>query len=106
MAFGFIKKVFSFGKKEVVEEKPAEAGPLPALEALQEPAVEVFSPLGGEGGGRLRRACDGAVHRRSGRSALACGRCHPLPRPLPPRGGGEKNGGAVLSQEGTPGPMG
>ncbi len=50
MAFGFIKKVFSFGKKEVVEEKPAEAGPLPALEALQEPAVEVFSPLGGEGG--------------------------------------------------------
>ena len=29
MAFGFIKKVFSFGKKEVVEEKPAEAEALP-----------------------------------------------------------------------------
>jgi fused signal recognition particle receptor len=37
MAFGFIKKVFSFGKKEVVEEKPDETAPLPPLnfEALK-----------------------------------------------------------------------
>ena len=31
MAFGFIKKVFSFGKKEDVEQ-PAEAEPLPPLD--------------------------------------------------------------------------
>ncbi|WP_353644055.1 signal recognition particle-docking protein FtsY [Mesorhizobium sp. WSM2239] len=41
MAFGFIKKVFSFGKKEVVEERPAEDAPLPpidwkSLESLKE----------------------------------------------------------------------
>ena len=49
MAFGFIKKVFSFGKKEVVEEKIDEQAPLPplnfdALEALRGekgPAVEI-----------------------------------------------------------------
>ena len=31
MAFGFIKKVFSFGQKEV-EERPAEDAPLPPLD--------------------------------------------------------------------------
>ncbi len=41
MAFGFIKKVFSFGKKEVVEERIDETAPLPpincdALEALKD----------------------------------------------------------------------
>jgi fused signal recognition particle receptor len=52
MAFGFIKKVFSFGRKEVVEEKPDEAAPLPPLnfDALK-PAEEVApaspSPLRG-----------------------------------------------------------
>ena len=52
MAFNFIKKVFSFGRKEVVEEKPAEAEPLPppGLEALQEPAKEIPSPHSEEGG--------------------------------------------------------
>ena len=42
MAFGFIKKVFSFGKKEVVEEKIDETAPLPPLnfDALR-PAEEV-----------------------------------------------------------------
>ncbi len=46
MAFGFIKKVFSFGRKEVVEEKPAEAEPLPppGLEVPEEPAKEVPFP--------------------------------------------------------------
>jgi len=41
MAFGFIKKVFSFGKKEVVEEKIDETAPLPPLnfDALR-PAAE------------------------------------------------------------------
>lgn len=48
MAFGFIKKVFSFGKKEVVEEKVDETAPLPplnldALEALK-PASEQEVP--------------------------------------------------------------
>jgi len=48
MAFGFIKKVFSFGKKEVVEEKVDETAPLPplnfdALEALR-PAAEQEVP--------------------------------------------------------------
>ncbi|PLP56847.1 signal recognition particle-docking protein FtsY [Mesorhizobium loti] len=48
MAFGFIKKVFSFGKKEVVEEKVDETAPLPplnfdALEALK-PAAEQEVP--------------------------------------------------------------
>jgi fused signal recognition particle receptor len=40
MAFDFIKKVFSFGKKDIVEEKPDEAAPLPPLnlEALNPPA--------------------------------------------------------------------
>lgn len=48
MAFGFIKKVFSFGKKEVVEERPGEATPLPPLnfEALEglKPAAEQVAP--------------------------------------------------------------
>jgi fused signal recognition particle receptor len=48
MAFGFIKKVFSFGKKEVVEERPGEAAPLPPLnlEALEDlkPAAEQTAP--------------------------------------------------------------
>ena len=48
MAFGFIKKVFSFGKKEVVEAKVDETAPLPpltfdALEALK-PAAEQEVP--------------------------------------------------------------
>ena len=48
MAFGFIKKVFSFGKKEVVVEKVDETAPLPplnfdALEALK-PAAEQVVP--------------------------------------------------------------
>jgi fused signal recognition particle receptor len=43
MAFGFIKKVFSFGRKEVVEEKIDETAPLPPLnfDALKPPAEEV-----------------------------------------------------------------
>ncbi len=51
MAFGFIKKVFSFGKKEVVEEKIDEQAPLPpinwdSLEALRSdaPAVAEATP--------------------------------------------------------------
>lgn len=48
MAFGFIKKVFSFGKKEVVEERPDETAPLPPLnlEALEDlkPAAEQTAP--------------------------------------------------------------
>ncbi|MGB3539928.1 MAG: signal recognition particle-docking protein FtsY [Mesorhizobium sp.] len=48
MAFGFIKKVFSFGRKEVVEERPAEAELLPPLnlDALEElkPAAEQAAP--------------------------------------------------------------
>ncbi|MFC3206937.1 signal recognition particle-docking protein FtsY [Aquamicrobium soli] len=54
MAFGFIKKVFSFGRKEVVEDKPAdEAAPLPplnldALEGLK-PVEETPSSPAGEG---------------------------------------------------------
>ncbi|KRA00395.1 hypothetical protein ASD64_02190 [Mesorhizobium sp. Root157] len=43
MAFGFIKKVFSFGKKEVVEEKIDETAPLPPLnfDALRPAGEEV-----------------------------------------------------------------
>ena len=45
MAFGFIKKVFSFGRKEVVEEKPDETAPLPplnfeALKPVETPALD------------------------------------------------------------------
>ncbi|TKB24208.1 MAG: signal recognition particle-docking protein FtsY, partial [Mesorhizobium sp.] len=45
---GFFKKIFSFGKKEVVEERPDEAAPLPPikwdeLEALK-PAAEQAVP--------------------------------------------------------------
>jgi fused signal recognition particle receptor len=50
MAFGFIKKVFSFGKKEVVEERPAEDAPLPpidwkSLESLKEGQESASSAL-------------------------------------------------------------
>jgi fused signal recognition particle receptor len=50
MAFGFIKKVFSFGKKEVVEERPAEDAPLPpidwkSLENLKEEQESASSSL-------------------------------------------------------------
>jgi fused signal recognition particle receptor len=50
MAFGFIKKVFSFGRKEVVEEKPDETAPLPplnfeALKPAEEPAPDAPLPL-------------------------------------------------------------
>ncbi len=42
MAFGFIKKIFSFGKKEVIEvEQPAET-PVEALAPALEPAVEAI----------------------------------------------------------------
>ena len=46
MAFGFIKKVFSFGKKEVVEEKIDETAPLPPLnfDALKELKAETQPP--------------------------------------------------------------
>ncbi len=52
MAFGFIKKVFSFGRKEVVEEKPDETTPLPplnfdALKPAEEVAANVPLPLEG-----------------------------------------------------------
>ncbi|RWM86188.1 MAG: signal recognition particle-docking protein FtsY, partial [Mesorhizobium sp.] len=45
---GFLKKIFSFGKKEVVEERIDETAPLPpikwdALEALK-PATEQAAP--------------------------------------------------------------
>ncbi|HEV2899766.1 MAG TPA: signal recognition particle-docking protein FtsY [Pseudaminobacter sp.] len=48
MAFGFIKKVFSFGKKEVVEKRPTEDAPLPpidwkSLESLKEGEESVSS---------------------------------------------------------------
>ena len=48
MAFGFLKKIFSFGKKEVIEvphegEAPVEAAaPLPELPAS---ALEIESPV-------------------------------------------------------------
>jgi fused signal recognition particle receptor len=50
MAFGFIKKVFSFGKKEVVEERPAEDEALPpidwkSLESLKDGQESVSSAL-------------------------------------------------------------
>ncbi len=48
MAFGFIKKIFSFGKKEVqetVEEAPQQTGALPTPEGmLQEPPAETLPP--------------------------------------------------------------
>jgi fused signal recognition particle receptor len=52
MAFGFIKKVFSFGRKEVVEEKPDETAPLPplnfdALKPTEEAAPDLSIPLAG-----------------------------------------------------------
>ena len=52
MAFGFIKKVFSFGRKEVVEEKPDETAPLPplnfdALKPAGEAAPDASLPLDG-----------------------------------------------------------
>ena len=43
MAFGFIKKVFSFGRKEVVEEKAGETAPTPGPDALK-PAGEPAPP--------------------------------------------------------------
>ncbi|GLS30114.1 fused signal recognition particle receptor [Mesorhizobium albiziae] len=47
MAFGFIKKVFSFGKKEVIEEKIDETAPLPPLnfEALKDLKAETQPPV-------------------------------------------------------------
>ncbi|RUW68050.1 signal recognition particle-docking protein FtsY, partial [Mesorhizobium sp. M4B.F.Ca.ET.049.02.1.2] len=50
---GFFKKIFSFGKKEVVEERVDETAPLPpikwdALEALK-PAAEQAPHPDGEG---------------------------------------------------------
>ena len=47
MAFGFIKKVFSFGKKEVVEEKIDETAPLPPLnfDALKDLRAETQPPI-------------------------------------------------------------
>jgi len=52
MAFGFIKKVFSFGRKEVVEEKPDETAPLPplnfdALKPAEDTAPDAPLPLEG-----------------------------------------------------------
>ncbi len=46
MAFGFIKKVFSFGKKEVIEEKIDETAPLPPLnfDALKDLKTETQPP--------------------------------------------------------------
>ena len=44
MAFGFIKKVFSFGRKEVVEE--------PAAEETLPPAAEQAAPETAEAGRR------------------------------------------------------
>ncbi|MEQ1936983.1 signal recognition particle-docking protein FtsY [Mesorhizobium sp. CN5-321] len=46
MAFGFIKKVFSFGKKEVVEEKIDETAPLPPLnfDALKPAPADEAAP--------------------------------------------------------------
>lgn len=50
MAFGFIKKIFSFGKKEVqetVEEIREETSGLPSPEILtEEPAAETLAPEG------------------------------------------------------------
>ena len=45
MAFGFIKKIFTFGKNEVEETPPAEAQPVPAVPETPVPApVEVPAP--------------------------------------------------------------
>ncbi|TIP55343.1 MAG: signal recognition particle-docking protein FtsY, partial [Mesorhizobium sp.] len=72
---GFFKKIFSFGKKEVVEERIDETAPLPpikwdALEALKPAAEQAVPhpPLDGEG----RREAAGR-----GDSAEAA---HPHPR--------------------------
>ena len=73
---GFFKKIFSFGKKEVVEERVDETAPLPpikwdALDALKPEAEQApHPPLDGEG----RRAAAGR-----GDSADA-GASHPHPR--------------------------
>jgi fused signal recognition particle receptor len=53
MAFGFIKKVFSFGKKEIIEERPAEDAPLApidwkSLEGLKEGQESASSALSDE----------------------------------------------------------
>ncbi|RWK00649.1 MAG: signal recognition particle-docking protein FtsY, partial [Mesorhizobium sp.] len=73
---GFFKKIFSFGKKEVVEERVDETAPLPpikwdALEALKPEAEQApHPPLDGEG-----------RHEVAGRGDSAdAGASHPHPR--------------------------
>ncbi|MEI9404485.1 signal recognition particle-docking protein FtsY [Mesorhizobium argentiipisi] len=101
---GFFKKIFSFGKKEVVEERVDETAPLPpikwdALDTLkpeaeqaapevsareQEPAS--YPPLDGEGRHEVARRDDGADvgHPRAalGTSPIG-GEVEPTPQPAP-----------------------
>ncbi|PBC05741.1 signal recognition particle-docking protein FtsY [Mesorhizobium sp. WSM3860] len=91
---GFFKKIFSFGKKEVVEERVDETAPLPpikwdALEALKPAAEQApHPPLDGEGrdevAGRGDSADAGASHPRAalGTSSIE-GEVGPQPQPVP-----------------------
>ena len=44
MALGFIKKIFSFGQKEVIEERPEEVPPAPAAEPIAQVPAEQPEP--------------------------------------------------------------
>ncbi|CDX22698.1 Signal recognition particle receptor FtsY [Mesorhizobium plurifarium] len=93
---GFFKKIFSFGKKEVVEERVDETAPLPPikwdqLDALKPEAEQAsHPPLDGEGRhevtGRGDSAADGASHPHP-RAALGTspigGEVEPAPQPAP-----------------------
>ena len=74
---GFFKKIFSFGKKEVVEERVDETAPLPPikwdqLDALKPEADQAapYPPLDGEGRHEVAGRGDGAD----------AGGSHPHPR--------------------------
>ncbi|CDX40152.1 Signal recognition particle receptor FtsY [Mesorhizobium plurifarium] len=93
---GFFKKIFSFGKKEVVEERVDETAPLPPikwdqLDALKPEAEQApHPPLDGEGrhevAGRGDSAAAGASHPHP-RAALGTspieGEIEPAPQPAP-----------------------
>ena len=90
---GFFKKIFSFGKKEVVEERVDEAAPLPPikwdqLDALKPEADQAapYPPLDGEGRHEVAGRGDGADvgHPRAvlGTSPIE-GEVGAAPQPLP-----------------------